>query len=683
MDGMWVLGTSAAPVRPQVRIAPGQALYSTYASRMRAGTTTLMQPIYTGGHELEASTSLRHRASLYYEDDNTDDSDEYVDSEEEEYSAQRSKRSRGESESGQAESQDIHPTDVEAQAESAPPGSQLGLPVPSNRLVVRPATRTQHAYFKEQQLNQQGETPEILVPIRIEFHTDTHRIKDVFMWNLNERLVTPYQFAQTFLQDLALPTQPYATQIENSIVQQLTDAKSVLDADGEGLSRIIEMKSASLERKRQEVEAQKRRMAMAQTQATGNVDANGTSLPRKRGRPRKYPLEASKPVAPSTPTAGTPPAVATPITPFAESTPVVLARTTPSPPETQTSKSKEEQDPKEQEKAQIHARLASIDAEDDIRVIVEYEVQLSRHMLRDRLEWDLGSSLTPEAFSKTLLRDLGLPLESGVLISHAIREQLLHHRRAAQDLGLFGSGKIYKCTMDELVAINKMEQQQQRIEAGMDLDLPEEREEDEAAQHRQAMEAAIRAVEADDVSALIREESAPPHTRSRRMAAGGLTITDASMSVPFVVPDASLPLPIRRQQALATLRDLLALGPRPLEGVWRDFTEASDFGPLLEYLSDAELEKMEEAQLRASRYVSYCAQERVPNSSSAVTAATRSASDDRVDSHVAGHVKCSFKKFSCKSRVGPQRFLVSRVGTPLRPYSLSILVHYGCVEPCR
>ena len=221
---------------------------------------------------------------------------------------------------------------------------------------------------------------------------------------------------------------------------------------------------------------------------------------------------------------------------------------------------------------------------------MQYEVQILRHVLRDRLEWDLCSSLTPEAFARTLTRDLGLTLESGVLISHAIREQLLHHRRAAMELGLFGSGKIYRSATDELLQVYKEEQERaQRGESpGAD---------DGETRLPTAADASTPGTEGDaDTS----ETPGPPATRSRRMAAGA---SDATNSTPFLIPDKSLPLPVRKERALATLRDLLTNGPRPLEGVWRDFQEAHDFGPLLEYLSEAEMEKMEEAELRASRYV--------------------------------------------------------------------------------
>lgn len=200
-------------------------------------------------------------------------------------------------------------------------------------------------------------------------------------------------------------------------------------------------------------------------------------------------------------------------------------------------------------------------------------MQVLRYVLRDRLEWDLTSPLTPEEFAQSLARDMGLPAEGSALVAHAVREQLLNHRRAALELGLFGTGKIFKCASDELALVSQEEQQM--AQTNEPEPMVEEPQTDE-----------------------VRDETEPPATRSRRT---GGDITTGS----FALPDKSLPLSVRKQQALATLRDLLALGPRPLEGVWRDFLEAREFGPLLEYLSEAELEKMEEAELRASRYVTH------------------------------------------------------------------------------
>lgn len=600
----WVLGTSSEPMRPQAPIAKAQAMYSTYASQMRAGATMLMQPIQRHAHDdLERAERSEHRSryasAVYYGEDNSDD-DDYQDSDDE-YGSARRKRRRGgtASESRATDSPDVqNPGDVESEAELRPPGSQLGLPVPCNRLVVRRAARTPHQYFSDAQLTQHANGAEVLVPIRIEFHTDTHRIKDVFLWNIHERLITPYQFAQIFLQDLALPLTPYAVQIESMIIQQLSDAMPLLDeADVDGLGRIIDMKTSARERKRAEAEAeaQRRRIAAANMQP-------GDAPPekRKRGRPRKYPLPGTETAAPSP----TPPVEA----PVAF-VPEPVARDSPA---EASDKPSVPADPKAQEKARVREALASVEAEDDLRVIVEYEVQILRHILRDRLEWDLSSELTPEAFAMALTRDLGLTSESGVLISHAVREQLLKHRRAALELGLFGSGKIYRCTMDELVQVYKDEAAEVQA-ANRELDTSAG---DHAGDHaeRRAVEAA-NALETD-VPARDDDVLAPPNTRSRRIAAGAAA-SDSSLSVPFIIPDKTLPLAVRKEQALATLRDLLALGPRPLEGVWRDFHDAPDFGPLLEFLSEAEMEKMEEADMRASRYV-------LPLTSTDAIGATRS-----------------------------------------------------------
>ena len=72
----WVCGTSSAPVRLQARIAPGQAQYSTYASRMRAGTSTLMQPIQRSARDPETLLGSRTSRHVYYAEDEDDEDDE-------------------------------------------------------------------------------------------------------------------------------------------------------------------------------------------------------------------------------------------------------------------------------------------------------------------------------------------------------------------------------------------------------------------------------------------------------------------------------------------------------------------------------------------------------------------------------------------------------------------------------
>lgn len=56
-----------------------------------------------------------------------------------------------------------------------------------------------------------------------------------------------------------------------------------------------------------------------------------------------------------------------------------------------------------------------IPEETEMRVIVNIQLHLAKHLLRDQFEWNLSSTndLTPEEFSKLLCHDLSL--SSGIL----------------------------------------------------------------------------------------------------------------------------------------------------------------------------------------------------------------------------------------------------------------------------
>lgn len=82
-------------------------------------------------------------------------------------------------------------------------------------------------FSAEEKLAEQAQRSVALVPIRVEFETDTHRIRDCFVWNLHESLVTPEQFARTFCADLDLPPAPWADTVAAQIRAQLEDQDGV------------------------------------------------------------------------------------------------------------------------------------------------------------------------------------------------------------------------------------------------------------------------------------------------------------------------------------------------------------------------------------------------------------------------------------------------------------------------
>lgn len=61
----------------------------------------------------------------------------------------------------------------------------------------------------------------------MELETESHRIRDAFVWNLNEQIISPAAFARIFCADLGLPVSPYAEQIEGAIRSQIEEWESV------------------------------------------------------------------------------------------------------------------------------------------------------------------------------------------------------------------------------------------------------------------------------------------------------------------------------------------------------------------------------------------------------------------------------------------------------------------------
>lgn len=83
----------------------------------------------------------------------------------------------------------------------------------------------------QEELERQAKRTSALVPIRVEFETDTHRIRDCFVWNLYENLIKPEAFARIFCADLDLPQVPWVETVTNQIRAQLEDHEGVASLD--------------------------------------------------------------------------------------------------------------------------------------------------------------------------------------------------------------------------------------------------------------------------------------------------------------------------------------------------------------------------------------------------------------------------------------------------------------------
>ncbi|KAI0039780.1 SNF5-domain-containing protein [Auriscalpium vulgare] len=320
---------------PRAPLAPTpQALQSSYASRLRTGATLLVQPILSGAPPVAAASNTaarpRRGGVVSYVDpgsgDDIPDAGE-IDSDGSDFvasggtrsavRASRSGRPVG-SYSGLAGGSGT-PVLQRKDSDREIDQSYLGMVPPSRFIVARPVGLTKHEDFPEERLEAQAERPSLLVPIRVELETDTHRIRDCFVWNLREMLITPEQFARTFCADLELPASPWVETVAAQIRAQLEDQEGV-----GGMELAVD----------------------------GTAE-EGDDVP-------------------------------------------------------------------------------------ECRVVLSIDVQVDNYHLVDHIEWDLRSTLTPEAFSHQVCLDLGLSGEASPLIAHAIHEELMKHKKDSIEWGVIG-----------------------------------------------------------------------------------------------------------------------------------------------------------------------------------------------------------------------------------------------------
>ncbi|SCV72277.1 BQ2448_4971 [Microbotryum intermedium] len=126
--------------------------------------------------------------------------------------------------------------------------SYLGTLPPGNLVIVQPAKMTRHGAFdnpplasSEDQLEDQADQQTVFVPIQIDLEVDMFRIRDSFVWNINEKLITPESFARIFCDDLDIPpscASEVARQIKEQCGEQMGVAEIPVRAAEEELAEI-------------------------------------------------------------------------------------------------------------------------------------------------------------------------------------------------------------------------------------------------------------------------------------------------------------------------------------------------------------------------------------------------------------------------------------------------------------
>ncbi|KAJ6508308.1 SNF5-domain-containing protein [Mycena sanguinolenta] len=235
----------AAPQYPPPNPIPvaTQGYLCTYPSRMRTGATLLMQPIIA--NPVATTSRASRRGVINYADPgsgddlpdagalDSDDSD-FVN---ENRLGNRPRTTRTRMATGMSVFNSNTGVTTVQPAPAPPPlrpekaeldQSYLGL-VPPARFITAKwiAGLAGHVHHPLDSLDREAMRRAALVPIRVEFETDTHRIRDCFVWNLNEELIQPDNFARIFCTDLDLPAVPWAETVANQIRAQLEEHEAI------------------------------------------------------------------------------------------------------------------------------------------------------------------------------------------------------------------------------------------------------------------------------------------------------------------------------------------------------------------------------------------------------------------------------------------------------------------------
>ncbi|WVR05628.1 hypothetical protein IAU60_002650 [Kwoniella sp. DSM 27419] len=262
----------------------------------------------------------------------------------------------------------------------------LGDRVPGDKVRSRRAEATAHQYPSEERLLDAADRPELIVPINVDLEVQSNdpnvqglRVKDRFLWNVNEPFINPRAFAEMFCKDIGISAVGNADYIEGMIRSQLEDAQNTVEidiqdedvtedhvqwSDGDEVENVMELDAET----------------PAPARSSEGPGADGGDGAVEDGVEADIDRD------------------------------IDVAKDT-----------------------------DKVWKEADCRIIVNLDVQIYTHILRDRIEWDLSSPLPPAVFAKQYCAELGLTGEAIPLVAHAIHEELLKHKKDALELDLFAT----------------------------------------------------------------------------------------------------------------------------------------------------------------------------------------------------------------------------------------------------
>ncbi|KAJ7337371.1 hypothetical protein DFH08DRAFT_705548 [Mycena albidolilacea] len=221
---------------------------------------------------------------------------------------------------------------------------------------------------------------EQLVPIRLEFDVEHHKMRDAFVWNLNDPVISPEHFAQTVVEDYNL-AHTYHAVITKTIQDQLSDYRAH-SANYDGDSWDLAITENTLCAGKLEGESAAWWSAWRKRLRTeyGFVRAG-----RGKGHKRRKVIQEDEDMA------------------MADERPMSVDEFT-----------------------FDHKAL-----HDDMRILIRLDIIVGPIKLDDQFEWDLDNAdASPEGFADIYAKELGLGGEFKTAIAHSIREQVQTYQKS-------------------------------------------------------------------------------------------------------------------------------------------------------------------------------------------------------------------------------------------------------------
>ncbi|KAF8462473.1 hypothetical protein JB92DRAFT_2838989 [Gautieria morchelliformis] len=277
---------------------------------------------------------------------------------------------------------------------------------------------------------------EDLVPIRLEIDVEHHKLRETFVWNVNDPLITPEIFAQSIVDDFKLAAH-HVHAIAKAVHEQLVEhehdaeeqgdavgetpgggrakrpaggeavddddgrARGALDGDGEEWWRSwrkrIRTEDGYVRLGGEESEAD----ADAEPDGDGEIDADAEEELRERERERRRKRKGGRGRI------------------FGVMVPEIMG--------------------------DVPMDVDDIDVEnggvdEEMRILIKLDILVGSMKLEDQFEWDVGCATnSPEQFATLYTTELGLPGEFTTAIAHQIREQVHAYRKT---VALLGAGHV-------------------------------------------------------------------------------------------------------------------------------------------------------------------------------------------------------------------------------------------------